>query len=552
VRGATRTTSSDVAELRLSQGAVAARVRQLETIAELGRDILAGLTFDHLLERVGSSVARALDIDRVAVLKVVEDGQLSVVARHGWEDGALPDIVLAARDSQAGFQVSTRTPRLLVEDMLHETRFVPSPTLLDAGLRGSLSCLIEGDDTPFGVLAAHTYAPRSFTEEDSNFLASVAHLIGSVIHRDRISALRLQDEQELRNGADLFRMIAENAQDVIYRLRVGDDLGYDYISPAVLPILGVTPEDFYADPNLALKYLDEDDVRKISGTRADVESGPLIVSWHHPDGRLVWLERRTTHVQDEDGNVVAIEGIIRDITDRRSLEEQLLQSQKLEAIGQLAGGIAHDFNNLLLALRGYGDLALLRLQRGDVAVEDDINEMLDATDRATRLTNQLLAFARQQQLNTELIDLCDVVEDMDKLVRRLVGDRIDVVTVHGEGLVLVEVDRSQLEQVIANLGINARDAMPDGGRLEIEVANDGAGSAVLSFADSGCGMNGETIARVFEPFFTTKGSDGTGLGLATVHGIVSQSGGSVTVESELGEGSTFRVLLPLAYREGSQ
>jgi two-component system, cell cycle sensor histidine kinase and response regulator CckA len=206
----------------------------------------------------------------------------------------------------------------------------------------------------------------------------------------------------------------------------------------------------------------------------------------------------------------------------------------------------------LLALRGYGDLALLRLQRGDVAVEDDINEMLDATDRATRLTNQLLAFARQQQLNTELIDLCDVVEDMDKLVRRLVGDRIDVVTVHGEGLVLVEVDRSQLEQVIANLGINARDAMPDGGRLEIEVANDGAGSAVLSFADSGCGMNGETIARVFEPFFTTKGSDGTGLGLATVHGIVSQSGGSVTVESELGEGSTFRVLLPLAYREGSQ
>jgi PAS domain S-box-containing protein len=347
-------------------------------------------------------------------------------------------------------------------------------------------------------------------------------------------------------------MIAENAQDVIYRLRVGDDLGYDYISPAVLPILGVTPEDFYADPNLALKYLDEDDVRTISGTRADVESGPLIVSWHHPDGRLVWLERRTTHVQDEDGNVVAIEGIIRDITDRRSLEEQLLQSQKLEAIGQLAGGIAHDFNNLLLALRGYGDLALLRLQRGDVAVEDDINEMLDATDRATRLTNQLLAFARQQQLNTELIDLCDVVEDMDKLVRRLVGDRIDVVTVHGEGLVLVEVDRSQLEQVIANLGINARDAMPDGGRLEIEVANDGAGSAVLSFADSGCGMNGETIARVFEPFFTTKGSDGTGLGLATVHGIVSQSGGSVTVESELGEGSTFRVLLPLAYREGSQ
>jgi PAS domain S-box-containing protein len=544
----------DRTELHLSQDDVAARVRQLETIAELGRDILAGLTFDHLLERVGSSVARALDIDRVSVLEVVEDGRLSMLACHGWEAGVLPDTILAAKNSQAGFQASTGTPRLLVEDMLQETRFVPSPGLLNAGLRGSLSCLIEGDDVPFGVLAAHTYAPRTFTEEDSNFLASVAHLIGSVIRRDRIDSLRADSEGELRKTAERFRMIADNAQDVIYRLRVGDDAGYDYISPMVDSMLGVPSEDFYADPDLSLKYLHEDDVDKVADSRgAGEQSAPLLIRWHHPDGRLLWLERRTTHFYDEHDEPVAIEGIIRDVTERvaqeekrRSLEEQLRQSQKLEAIGQLAGGIAHDFNNLLLALRGYGDLALRRLERGDTGVQDDIGEMLDATDRAAALTNQLLAFARRQQLNPEVIDLCDVVQDMDKLLRRLIGEQVELVSIHGEDLVLVEVDRSQLEQVIANLGVNARDAMPEGGRLEIEVGSDRAGHAVLSFTDTGCGMDEGTLGRVFEPFFTTKGDNGTGLGLATVHGIVSQSGGQISVESTQGDGTTFRVLFPLA------
>jgi two-component system cell cycle sensor histidine kinase/response regulator CckA len=231
---------------------------------------------------------------------------------------------------------------------------------------------------------------------------------------------------------------------------------------------------------------------------------------------------------------------------RQSLEEQLRQSQKLEAIGRLAGGIAHDFNNLLLALRGYGELALRRLERGDSGVGDDIAEMLDATDRAAALTNQLLAFGRRQLLNPEVIDLCEVVEDMDKLLRRLIGEQVELVSVHGDEPVLVEVDRSQLEQVIANLAVNGRDAMPEGGRLEIEVGTDGADQAVLSVADNGCGMEEDTVERLFEPYFTTKGDNGTGLGLATVHGIVSQSGGRIAVESAPGKGSTFQVFLPLA------
>jgi PAS domain S-box-containing protein len=544
---------SDMTELRRSQDAVSARVRQLETIAELGRDILAGFSFDHLVERVGSSVARALDIDRVSVLEVLDDGRLKVVAGYGWEDGVV-GITVDVKSSQAAYQLSSGMPRLLVEDMQQEQRFTPSAWLVDAGIRGGLSCLIEDEDARFGLLMAHTSAPRSFTEEDSNFLSSVAHLIGSVVRRDRLDALRLQAEEELRSTASLFRMIADNAQDIIYRLRVGENPGYDYISPVVTSILGVTPEDFYADPDITLKYLHEDDVEDIEKSRvSDEQSAPLLLRWRHPDGHVVWLERRTTHVFDEHGNPAAIEGIIRDVTERVAqderrhwLEEQLRQSQKLEAIGQLAAGIAHDFNNLLLALRGYGELALRRLERGDTGVGDDIAEMLDATDRAAALTHQLLAFGRRQRLNPEVIDLCEVVEDMDKLLHRLIGEQVELVLVHGNEPVLVKVDRSQLEQVIANLAVNARDAMPEGGRLEIEVGNDGTGEVVLSVADSGCGMDEETVARVFEPYFTTKGDDGTGLGLATVHGIVSQSGGRISMTSELGNGTLFQVFLPLA------
>jgi CheY-like chemotaxis protein len=234
------------------------------------------------------------------------------------------------------------------------------------------------------------------------------------------------------------------------------------------------------------------------------------------------------------------------MTERHLLEKQLHQSQKLEALGRFAGGIAHDFNNLLLALRGYGELALRRIERGDTDVSDDIAELLAATDRAASLTQQLLAFGRRQPLHPEVVDLCEVVADMDRLLRCLVGDQVEFVTSCDCGPALVEVDRSQIEQVIANLAVNARDAMPESGHLELGIAITDDGQAVLSVADTGSGMDDETATHIFEPFFTTKGDKGSGLGLATVHGIVAQSGGHISVVTAVGVGSTFRIVLPLA------
>jgi signal transduction histidine kinase/DNA-binding response OmpR family regulator len=260
----------------------------------------------------------------------------------------------------------------------------------------------------------------------------------------------------------------------------------------------------------------------------------------------------------EDGKLVRAWGTQRDVTDQRNLENQLRQSQRIEAIGRLAGGIAHDFNNLLTAILGYVDLLLEDLPRDDRSRED-VEEIRKAAERATDLTRQLLAFSRKQVLQPRVIDLNAIVEGMDKMVRRLIGEDVALSSILARGLGMVRADPGQIEQVILNLTVNARDAMPNGGRLTIETANvelddqfvgrhvgAQAGSHVmLAVSDTGIGMDEETKAHMFEPFFTTKGpGKGTGLGLATVYGIVKQSGGSIWVYSEPGQGAAFKVYLP--------
>jgi two-component system cell cycle sensor histidine kinase/response regulator CckA len=285
----------------------------------------------------------------------------------------------------------------------------------------------------------------------------------------------------------------------------------------------------------------------------------------HPDGAVRWLFARGKGVYDADGKPHRLSGVALDVTarheadeERARLEHQLRQAQKMEAIGQLAGGIAHDFNNLLLALRGYGELALRATGRGEDASEE-VAEMLAAADRATTLTRQLLAFSRRQMLQPRIVDLNQIVSEMQKLLVGMIGDEITLEVSGREDPVWVNADSGQLEQVIANMAVNARDAMPDGGLLRLDASTvdldwhsatvEPGRYALLSVSDTGNGMDSETASQIFEPFFTTKEGVGTGLGLATVHGIIKQSGGHVWVYSDPGQGTTFKIYLPLVEEE---
>ncbi|MCI0415221.1 response regulator [bacterium] len=260
---------------------------------------------------------------------------------------------------------------------------------------------------------------------------------------------------------------------------------------------------------------------------------------------------------DHAGDLIRIKGYIFDITQHKNLEEQLRQAQKIKAIGQLAGGVAHDFNNILMAITGYCELLLLKLNVED-PLRADLIQIQRAANHGASLTRQLLAFSRKQVLTPKVVDLNQCLRDMEGILRRLIGEDVELNILPAKKLGLVKVDPGQFEQLIFNLAVNSREAMQEGGRLTIETSNifldeeyahrnigvrPGA-YILVSVKDTGCGMDEATSARVFEPFFTTK-EKGTGLGLATVYGIVEQSGGRISVHSKKGKGTNFEIYLPI-------
>jgi two-component system cell cycle sensor histidine kinase/response regulator CckA len=288
----------------------------------------------------------------------------------------------------------------------------------------------------------------------------------------------------------------------------------------------------------------------------DSWSGELIA--HRKNGEIFPVFMTVAPLRDEGGEVKGLVGVSADISKRKQLEEQLRQSQKMDAIGRLAGGIAHDFNNLLTAITGYSQIALLKLHSED-PLRKDIEEILKAGERATGLTRQLLAFSRRQVLQPRVLDLNSVVIGMEFMLRRLIGEDITLVTKLAPDLGKVMADPGQVEQVILNLVVNSRDAMPTGGTLTIQTADINLSEdyshqnyrarpglyVMLAVSDSGCGMDELVQSRAFEPFFTTKESGkGTGLGLSTVYGIVEQSGGDIRLYSQAGQGTTFKIYLP--------
>ncbi len=359
--------------------------------------------------------------------------------------------------------------------------------------------------------------------------------------------------EALERREEHYRSLIENSLDLVSILNFDGTIRY--ASPSHERILGYPLEDLVGENSFSFVHPDDIAAVQAAFARADAASS-LQFRFRHKDGTWRVLEsfgRNLSHLPGVCGVVVNS----RDITDRKRLEEQLHHSQRLEAVGRLAGGVAHDFNNLLMVISGYSEMLLDSMHPGDPARED-LEQVAKAAKRATDLTHQLLAFSRRQVARPALVNLNVLVQDMDRMLRRVLGEDVELIADLAADLKNVRADPGQIEQVILNVAVNARDAMPNGGKLKIETADlkvteeferehlaPKAGHYVmLSIGDTGVGMDARVLARVFEPFFTTK-EHGTGLGLSTSYGIIKQSGGEIWVDSKPGFGTTFRIYLPV-------
>ncbi len=369
---------------------------------------------------------------------------------------------------------------------------------------------------------------------------------------------RRRAEEALRASEERFRALVENSSDGL--LLIDREGRVTYTTPPSERQLGWKPEQMIGRSVFDFLAPEDRDTVGVRMAEALREPGRVVTAegrFQHADGSWRILEGVAVN-RLKDRSVRAIIVNVRDLTERRRLEEQLRQSQKMEAVGQLAGGIAHDFNNLLTAILGYCSLMLDDMPL-DNPLRSDLEEIRLAGERAAGLTRQLLAFSRRQMLQPQIVDINTIVKDLERLLRRLITADVQLVTVLAPELPSVRVDPASIEQVLMNLAVNARDAMPQGGRLTIETgrvqldedyASSHAGVVpghyvMLAVSDTGNGMDETTRARIFEPFFTTKEQGkGTGLGLATVYGIIQQSGGHIWVYSEIGHGTTFKVYLP--------
>ncbi len=369
---------------------------------------------------------------------------------------------------------------------------------------------------------------------------------------------RLRAEEALRESEARFRRLAENAPDVIFRFDLFPRRGFSYVSRSVVRMTGYQPEDFYADPDLPRKIMHPEDLPVFDETPREERCKPATWRWIHRDGSIVWTEHLQVPVSDEEGRLVAIEGIVRDVTERKELEEQLLRAQRLETAGRIAGQVAHDFNNLLGPLVAYPELIKMHLPDGHPAAQH-CDAMMEAAERMAAINEDLMALGRRGHFDQENIGLNELVTQVvSQTISPTRGLRVQL-ELAGD-LLPVTGSSAQLTRVISNLLSNAWDAMQEIGLLTVKTETlyadrpIGSYSRVqvgeyvrLSVSDTGCGIAPEIRARVFEPFFTTKNRwnrRGCGLGLSIVQAIVEDHQGYVDFESEVGRGTTFSVYLP--------
>src|SRR6266480_2292259 len=530
------------------------------------------------------------DLVRVLMVEDVAD-DAALIERELRRAG----ITGAARrvDSERGYREALQT---FAPDIILTDHSLPTFGAADA-LR---IALLETPETPVIVVtgsldeetAAEYIKAGAADYVVKHHLERVGPAVLRALDLRRARAEQARAEEARRQGEERFRALIEHGADAV--ALVAPDGTLLFASHSIERLLGFAPAELVGHPGF--ERVHPDDVPRVHAALRDIVATPgtpagLELRWRHKDGswrhidavavellgRVVRGELRpasqfrvrtakgdfrvgefSATPQLHEGRLVGILGIGRDVTERVQLEQQLRQAQKMEAVGRLAGGIAHDFNNILTAITGYADLLLEDLGATDPR-RQDADEIHKAADRAAGLTRQLLAFSRQQVLQPTVLEVNTLVGDLEKMLRRLLGEDVALSTRLAPTTGRVKADPGQLEQVIMNLAVNARDAMPNGGKLTLETANvdlDDAYAAdhyparagpfvMLAVSDTGTGMSEETQAHMFEPFFTTKEKGkGTGLGLATVYGIIKQSGGFIWVYSEVGHGTTFKLYLP--------
>ena len=549
-----------------------------EALYRVVTSMAAAESLESLLQRVVDAIAGSLPAHRVSLFAMDVEGESVTGHYRGGPGGERPADIGYEELMQglAGWVLRERTGTVSAggvrdpreTDIVHERR-------VEFGHGPMIVAPIIYRDRPLGVIVA-TNAPgdREFDQDDAELLSAMArHAAVSIENaevREQLRAARdeLEDRvgertAELAESEDRYRRITETMTDYVFHVDVEDGhVAGTRHSPASVAVTGYAPEDFDADPQLWLAMVVPEDQALVLEQAREVESGQRMRPIEHrivrKDGAVRWVRSTPVPQFEKNGRLIGYDGILQDITERRALQNELAHAQKMESIGRLAGGVAHDFNNLLTAILGNAELAALDLEP-DHPARVSIDEITKAAEGAARLTRQLLSFARRQMIEPVPLNLSEVVGGSLELLRRLLPEDIEIVSALEPNPGIVEADPGQIQQVLVNLTVNARDAMPEGGKLVIETSNEivtdeylaGQPEVVrgrwvsLSVTDTGQGMSPEVQAHLFEPFFTTKPQgSGTGLGLATCHGIVKQSGGHIWIHSEAGQGTKVTIMLP--------
>ena len=413
-----------------------------------------------------------------------------------------------------------------------------------------------------GTFACYYREPRTPEADHLLVIDRAVHLAGIAIERSRTKS-------DLEAAEHRYRTLVERLPAITYMAEVGVTGRWLFVSPQIQSMLGYTPAQWMADPSLWMTSIHEDDLRlALEAEKRVQETGELYKAEYRMrarNGRVLWFRDEGAILDDMPGPKPIMQGVLYDITQYKHLEEQLRQAQKMEAVGQLAGGIAHDFNNLLTVMGAHNDRIRER-HAPEHPSYADASEVQEAVARATSLTQQLLAFSRKQFLQPRVLNLGCVLPDLGNMIRRVLTENIALQMKVEPHLYRVKVDRTQIEQAILNLTVNARDAMPKGGEIAISATNlqldrpttltqgslEPGNYVLLAVQDSGIGMDEETQSHIFEPFFTTKKpGKGTGLGLSTVYGVMKQSGGAISVESAPHRGTLFKLFFPECKESGA-